>query len=78
MAYELAVIYQHGGRPLRLARIRDHRLLVAAASAAVAEAEREAVDLARHDAVLGRVQMAEAQKLRQVLEPIIGPPPRAA
>jgi len=78
MAIELAIVYEHRGRPLRLARVRDRRLLSAAASAAVIEAEREAADLARHDAVLGRIQMAEAQKLREVLDPIIGPPPMAA
>lgn len=78
MAIELAIIYEHRGRPLRLARVHDPRLLTAAASAAVLEAEREAMDLARHDAVLGRVQMAEAEKLRRVLEPFLGPPTGAA
>jgi hypothetical protein len=77
MAIELAIIYEHRGRPLRLARVRDRRLLTAAASAAVLEAEREAMDLSRHDAVLGRVQLAEAAKLREVLASIIGPVPRA-
>ncbi len=77
--FELAILFRgHGGRPLRLAGVRDHHLLTAAASAAVQEAEREAAELVRLDAVLGRVQMAEAQKLRTVLEPIIGTEPLVA
>jgi hypothetical protein len=76
--YELAIVYEHAGRPLRLARVRDRHLLSAAASAAVMEAERDAADLGRRDVVLGKVQAAEAAKLREVLEPLIGPPPMAA
>jgi hypothetical protein len=50
MAIELAIVYEHRGRPLRLARVRDRHLLSAAASAAVSEAERDAADLvARRD-----------------------------
>ena len=72
--FELAIVYcPRGGRPLRLARIRDRHLLGAAASAAVIEAEREALDLGRRDAVLGRVQAAEAAKLRRVLGPFLPP-----
>jgi hypothetical protein len=73
MPFELAIVYhRHGGRPLRLARVRDRSLLGAAASAAVDEAERDASDLGRHDVTLGELQMEEARKLRRVLQPLMG------
>jgi hypothetical protein len=73
MAFEIAIIYNgRGGRPLRLARVRDHHLLTAVASAAVLEAEREAAEIGRRDATLGQIQLQEARKLRHVLEPLMG------
>jgi hypothetical protein len=73
MAFEIAIIYNgRSGRPLRLARVRDHRLLTAVASAAVLEAEREAAEIGRRDAALGQIQLQEARKLRHVLEPLMG------
>jgi hypothetical protein len=72
MAFEIAIIYNgRGGRPLRLARVRDHHLLTAVASAAVLEAEREAAEIGRRDATLGQIQLQEARKLRHVLEPLM-------
>ncbi len=73
MPFELAIVYhRRGGRPLRLARVRDPHLLGAVASAAITEAECDASDLGRHDATLGELQMEEVRKLRRVLEPLIG------
>lgn len=72
MAFEIAIIYNgRGGRPLRLARVRDHHLLTAVAAAAVLEAEREAAEIGRRDATLGQIQLQEARKLRHVLEPLM-------
>ena len=59
------------GKPLALARIEDRRTLVAAARAAVFEAEARARDSEDRDAVLGELQREEACRLRSSLERLI-------
>jgi hypothetical protein len=64
----LAILYEGGvGRPLTVARVADHSLLVAAAQAAICEARALADDLGETDAVLGAVQHEESERLRRVL-----------
>lgn len=72
MGISLAIIYDgHGGRPLRLARVRDRLLLRAVAAAAIAEAEQAASDLGLRDNTLAQVQLGEVSKLRQILQPLV-------
>jgi hypothetical protein len=68
----LAILYERdGAMPLSIAKIRNRQLLLAAARAAIREAEQTACDLASRDAVLGDIQMEEANKLRRVLAPLL-------
>lgn len=68
MNVELMLVYTPpGGRPLTVARLGDRQMLIAAAQAAVVEAELRAEELATADAVLGEVERAEASRLRHVL-----------
>jgi hypothetical protein len=65
---ELAILYEPDrGRPLTVARVSDRNLLVAAAEAAIAEAEDRARALAEADEFLGAVQREEAARMRRVL-----------
>jgi hypothetical protein len=75
---ELAILYEpERGRPLTVARVSDRQLLVAAAEAAIAEAEERAQALSEADEFLGAVQHEEAARVRRVLG-ILLPELRAA
>ena len=64
----LAILYEpEAGRPLTVARITDRRLLVAAAEAAIREAQDQASALQDADEVLGAFQHEEAERIRRVL-----------
>lgn len=70
----VAILYDDDAHmPLSIAKIHDEDLLSAAAQAAIHEAEQKADVLARSDAVLGRLQMEEAAKLRRVLGFLVTP-----
>jgi hypothetical protein len=65
---DVAILYEpERGRPLTVARVSDRRLLVAAAEAAIAEADERALALGDADAFLGAVQREEAERVRRVL-----------
>jgi hypothetical protein len=59
------------GKPLALARIEDRMALLAAARAAISEAEARANDIDDYDEVLGELQREEAQRLKNSLERLI-------
>ena len=59
------------GKPLALARIEDRGALIAAARAAVSEAEARADHVESCDVVLGELQREEAHRLRNSLERLI-------
>lgn len=59
------------GKPLALARIEDRPALLAAARAAVTEAEARARDFEKADEVLGELHREEAHRLRSSLERLI-------
>jgi hypothetical protein len=64
----LAIVYEpENGTALRVAQVRDELLLLEAARIAIEEAETGAATIAQHDSTLGRIQTAEAEKLRDVL-----------
>ena len=65
---DLLIVYEpERGRPLTVARVGDRGLLVAAARAAIAEAEERAAALGEADEFLGAVQRQEAARIRHVL-----------
>jgi hypothetical protein len=65
---ELAILYTgDAGRALTVARVADRGLLLAAAEAAIDEAQAQAEQLAEADPILGRVQHEDAERLRRVL-----------
>ena len=65
---ELAIFYEpERGRPLTIARVGNRRLLLAAAEAAIAEADERARALDEADGFLGAVQREEAERMRRVL-----------
>src|SRR4051812_48786146 len=69
---ELAILYEpERGRPLTVVRIGDRRLLVAAAEAAIAEADARAELLCEADEFLGAVQREEAERVRRVLKMLL-------
>lgn len=69
---ELAILYEpERGRPLTVARITDRQLLIAAARAAIAEAESRAEMLGDVDPVLGAVQREESARMGRVLRMVI-------
>jgi hypothetical protein len=53
--------------PIAIARIADGALIVAAAEAAVFQAEARAVEIASLGEVLGRIEELEARRLRALL-----------
>ena len=63
----LAILYEGEGRPLTVARVSDRHLLVAAAEAAIREAEERAEGIGQVDDVLGAVEHEDAWRLRRVL-----------
>jgi hypothetical protein len=66
------VVYEPpGGRPLTVARVRDHRVLLDVAELAIMAAEHKAEELASADPVFGEVERAEAGRLRNVLNLLI-------
>ncbi len=60
-----------GGHPVTVAKVADRRLLIAAATAAIAEAEAQVRALAGEDELLGHLQHAEAARLRHALELLV-------
>ena len=68
----LAILYEPDrGRPLTVARVGDRRLLVAAAEAAIAEADERAQAVGEADEFLGAVQREEAARMRRVLSILV-------
>lgn len=63
----LAILYEGEGRPLTVARVADRHLLVAAAEAAIREAEERAEGIGAVDDVLGAVEHEDVRRLRRVL-----------
>ena len=59
------------GRPVPLAQVADQQLIVRVAEAALSEAQSRAAALAKTDELLGEVEVAEADRLRRVLEPLV-------
>ena len=68
LLYEPAAARQ---RPVPLARVIDGRLAADVARRAVAEADARAESIAQADSVLGKVERAEAQRLRDVLAAVL-------
>ena len=68
LLYEPATARQ---KPVPLARVVDVRLAADVARRAVAEADARAESIAQSDAVLGKVERAEAQRLRDVLAAVL-------
>ncbi len=56
---------------MALARIEDRAALLAAARAAISEAEAKAKDVRDYDELLGELQHGEAERLRHSLERLI-------
>jgi hypothetical protein len=68
MRLSLAILYTPAtGKPLRIANIANQALLLAAATSAIAEAEFRAEQVGLADRELGRVERAEADRLKNIL-----------
>jgi hypothetical protein len=68
LLYEPATV-QH--KPVPLARVVDQRLASNVARRAILEAEIRADTLAKTDALLGRMERAEANRLKEVLAALL-------
>ena len=69
----LAILYTpEGGKPLRLIDAEAEKsLLMAVAEAAVNQAEERARQLSESDSVLGEVERAEVNRMKQILANIL-------
>jgi hypothetical protein len=72
MAAKLFIAFEpHGGEPVTLAVVNDRGVLVKAARKAIAESRGLATLMRREDSVLGRLQLAETQRLANALGTVI-------
>ena len=68
----LVIAYQIPGQPAQsVVTVNDRHLLLAAARAALEEAQQKTDELAAEDPVLGRLQAAEVARLRTALELLV-------
>ena len=64
---QILLVCQRAGRAIPLARVADATLVTSAARTAMVAADARADEIGRADVVLGALERAEANRLREVL-----------
>ena len=69
---KLAIVYRPvGGRPYQVAVLEDADLIQEAAARVVARSERRAEAISRVDEALGRIELAESERLKSILAELL-------
>ena len=70
--FGLVVVYRNKGKILPIASVSDSGMIQRAARRAVSEARNRAKEARGIDPALGALHLAEAHKLSEILDPLIG------